>query len=275
MAWQHYRLLFRLLSPLHIGYRQAGNLMQARRYVPGKVLWAALTARITRDEHDGHQGHVYQRIGDLLHKHFRFGYLWLSLDKEHPYFPWDDDFDYLFLNSYAATALDYGRTAALDGSLRETEFLAPVTRDKRKVYLIGDMWVVESLPPDLTNWKKALRKMQLGGERGYGWGRIRLDGEIRPSEMTKIVGGFDWRAADDEVVVTLSTNEHITAHAVAAGQRAITGVSGAVEPLVGWERQSSGKYELSKDVIVAYTPGSIVNEEIEVCVGKWGIMETQ
>ena len=48
MAWQKYDLAFQLLAPLHIGYRKVGNLMQSRGYVPGKNLWAALTARLTR-----------------------------------------------------------------------------------------------------------------------------------------------------------------------------------------------------------------------------------
>ena len=49
MAWTHYRLKFRLISPLFVGFRRSGNLWETRRYVPGKVLWAALTARLTRD----------------------------------------------------------------------------------------------------------------------------------------------------------------------------------------------------------------------------------
>lgn len=118
MAWVHYSLCFRLLSPLHVGHRRVGNLMQTKPYVPGKLLWAALTARLTRDRDPSRtpQGKDYQDIGDKIKGNFRFGYLWPSLDQDRPCFPWEhDDFDYVFLGSYVSTALDYGREAADEG----------------------------------------------------------------------------------------------------------------------------------------------------------------
>ncbi|HEX9926566.1 MAG TPA: hypothetical protein VGD99_28225, partial [Anaerolineae bacterium] len=79
MAWQKYELIFRLLSPLHIGHRKVSNLMQSRSYVPGKVLWAALTARLTRDYDNGRDGQRYEKIGNKVCQHFRFGYLYPAL----------------------------------------------------------------------------------------------------------------------------------------------------------------------------------------------------
>jgi len=267
MAWTHYRLKFRLLSPLHVGYRRVGNLMQTRSYVPGKNLWAALTARLTRDHHDGSRGSEYRRIGDLVQEHFRFGYLWPSLNGESPYFPWEhDDFDYLFLNSYASTALDYDRSAALEGQLRETEFLTPRTRTDEPVYLTGDLWVQEEPPTELSAWKEALEQVQLGGERGYGWGRMTL--------------ATDLSQPDEQVDPTLSlqAEQRITAHALAVdtdGARAVPHIRGPVEPLLGWERdntQSGCTWRLSTAVIV-YTPGATAVEALRVTVGPFGIWE--
>jgi len=277
MTWTHYRLVFRLLSPLHVGYRKVGNLMQTRTYVPGKVLWAALTARITRDDHDGSQGTKYRDIGELVQEYFRFGYLWPSLDGQMPYWPWEhSDFDYLLLASYASTALNYDRQAAEEGLLHETEYIASVARNGQPVYLVGDLWVREGdLPPDLANWQRAFQNLQLGGERAYGWGRVRCctDWQARRDET---VGEHKWREQNGEAVLTIKAGKKLTAHARAAGHGAISGVVGAVEPLVGWERNnassSNNPWRLSS-AIVCWAPGSRVEHGVKVRISENGIWE--
>ena len=273
MGWQHYRLVFRLRSPLHIGYRKSGNLMETRRYVPGKNLWAALTARLTRDYHNGSRGSEYRRIGDLVREHFRFGYLWPSLDSELPCFPWgDEDFDYLFLGGLSSTALEHDQRAAQDGTLHDVEFIAPMTRTRKPVHLIGDLWVRDGLPADVSSWEESLRSLALGGEQGYGWGRVQMEGGPCQSPKERALGNLEWEA-NDEVVITVPADGCITAHALAAGDNAVTGIIGPVEPLVGWERRESGGYGLTRQVDVAYAPGAVVSEEIRVRVGEYGVWE--
>lgn len=279
MSWTHYQLRFRLLSPLHVGYRKVGNLMQTRPYVPGKVLWAALTARITRDDHDGSQGDVYRRIGELVQEHFRFGYLWPSLDGNEPCFPWEpNDFDYLFLGSYASTALNYDQQAADEGTLHETEFIAPVARDGQPVYLVGDLWVHEDkLPEDLNCWQTAFQKLQLGGERTYGWGRVRCctDSQAGQSGKGTTIAGYTWEERNDEVTLTVPEGGKLTAHARAAGNGTVAGIVGPVEPLVGWERDnedSKRTWRLST-AVVCWAPGSQATQEIEVRMTPNGIWE--
>ncbi|MCS7283150.1 MAG: CRISPR-associated protein, partial [Anaerolineae bacterium] len=252
MAWVHYTLRFRLLSPLHIGYRKVGNLMQTRSYVPGKVLWGALTARLTRDLGQGADGRAYQNIGKQVQDHFRFGYLWPSLDGQRLYLPWEqDDFDYLLLGSYASTALDYDRQAAEEGSLHETEFIAPVARDGRPVYLLGDLWVRDNLPPELENWRKALGRVQLGGERAYGWGRVRLESDLNAgSQSSTTVAGYSWEERADEVVICLLQGARACAHVLAAGSDAVREMVGPVEVLVGWEMNPAGGFQISQQPLV-------------------------
>ncbi len=284
MPWTYYRIIFRLKSPLHVGYRKVGNLMQTRPYVPGKLLWAALTARLVRDAGRGAEGRAYREIGRQIREHFRFGYLWPSLDRKRPCFPWKcDAFDYLFLGSYASTALNYSREAAEEGTLHETEFIAPHTRTDEPVFLVGDLWVKTTLPDDLADWERALGQIRLGGERGYGWGRVRLERlEMeRPTNQEQVdrgttTAGHQWEARDDRIVITVPKGSHLTAHAIAAGDGAVGGLTGPVEPLVGWERKEDGRYGLSEKVRVAYAPGSRVSEmitEITVCVGEHGVWQ--
>ena len=156
---------------------------------------------------------------------------------------------------------------ALDGSLRETEFIAPSARDGRPVFLVGDIWVQEDdLPPGLAGWKNALQRLQVGGERGYGWGRMQLETDLsQPGELS-------------DPVVLLQTGHPITAHALAVntnGGKAVPHVEGPVEPLVGWERKPDGRYGLTDKPIIAYAPGAIAipKQNLRVRIGPYGIWE--
>lgn len=244
MAWTHYKLKFRLLSPIHIGYRKVGNLMQTRQYVPGKNLWAALTARLTRDFPDTEWNNGYKEVGRRVAAQFRFGYLWPSLYGNEPCYSWDcEDFDYLFLDSYASTALDYSSHSAEEGSLHETEFIAPVARNGKPVYLLGDLWVNEEVRDkiDDESWKGSMENLQLGGERSYGWGRLALSPDWTGNNSGNGItaAGHRWQEEDGENVIMLNRGEKITAHALAsseAGDRDPTNdIEGPVEPMVGRE----------------------------------------
>lgn len=265
MVWHRYDLVFRLLAPLHAGWRKSGNLQQTRGYVPGKNLWAGLTARLTRDASKGASGQAYFEIGGLVTKHFRFTYLYPSLQMDGGYpprYPWEEEFDYLFLDSYTSAALDYPSQSAAEGLLHETEFIAPCTRTGQPVYLTGNLFVQDDLPDELQGWKDALGKLQFGGERGYGWGQVDFV-HCDPKEMLE----------GDKVRVKITAGKHITAHLHATEA---TGVTGAVEPLIGWERNndqnSKTNWRLSKATI-CYAPGSITSTDTTFVIGANGIWE--
>ncbi|MGB9873322.1 MAG: hypothetical protein ACPLYD_16895, partial [Anaerolineae bacterium] len=124
-----YKIVFRLLSPLHCGWFKQGNVQRTRPYVTGKILWGALTARLTRDVPD--LGGDYVMVGQRVNAELAFTYLYPATGQDVDLWPWGDpdEFAWRYLNSYAGTALDYDRNAAEEGSLHETEFIAPVTRD--------------------------------------------------------------------------------------------------------------------------------------------------
>ncbi len=272
MAWTHYRLKFRLISPLFVGFRRSGNLWETRRYVPGKVLWAALTARLTRDRGLGNRGEAYVTTGANVHGGFRFGYLWPSLDGAEPYLPWEHaDFDYQLLHSFVSTSVDVARSAALEGSLHETEYIAPRTRTGDPVYLVGDLWVASASSITEHEWRSTLANLRLGGELKYGWGRVELTGCDPASEA---LGGFAVTYAGDQVRLSLGSGQRITQHAYATGTEAVPGLSGSIEPLVGRERTPTG-YQLTQDVRIAYKPGCSVSatEGVTVAVGNHGVLE--
>lgn len=270
MTWQHYTLVFRLQSPLRIGARETGNLLSTQPYVPGRVMWAALTARITRDRGLGKQGTAYKQVGNELQDNLRFGYLYPSLDGQTPFHPWQDptEFDYLFLNSYVSTALNYDKQSALDGSLHEAEYIAPFTRRGEPVYLTGSLWVQDGYAFD--DCKKALANIQLGGERRYGWGRVTLV-ELTAGTNSKIPNPdqFTWDAGK------------VPAHIHALGVPA-TIFDGRIEPLIGWEITATGRKSLTPEVIGAFVPGAAFQQGKEShyefsigAMGMWKVKEKQ
>jgi hypothetical protein len=268
MTWQQYWLVYRLCSPLRIGGRETGNLLSTQPYIPGRVLWAALTARITRDRGFGQQGSAYKQVGNELQQNLRFGYLWPSLDGISPFYRWQDqaEFDYLFLNSYVSTSLNYSVQSALDGSLHEAEYIAPFTRRGEPVFLVGDLWIKEEYVSE--ELIKALTNVQFGGERRYGWGRVIL------ISIEETATGTDISNPDD---FTWSKT-HIPAHVYADGVSEAL-IQGRLEPLIGWEMSASGKKKLSSHIL-AYAPGASWNPEEVVeqsfrigAMGIWRIKE--
>ncbi len=281
MSWTHYRLVFRLESPLHIGYRKTGNLMQTRRYVPGKNLWAALTERIGLLHGAGDNHEVYKAIGDRLQAYFRFGYLWPTYEGRTsgwaPHFPWDDPahWDYLYLDSQARTALDPFARAAAEGMLYDVEFIAPYTRQGRPVYLVGDLWVRDDAPQNMmsVNWQTALHRLQIGGERTYGWGRLTLV-DFEGTDDNRLSWGEGWEWGLDEyglIRIIAKAEARLPVHALAADAhpyQAVAPLQGPVEPLLGWERQQ-GRYALSRAAIM-YEPGAQVSSGFSTYIHPWG-----
>lgn len=146
--------------------------------------------------------------------------------------------------------------------LHETEFIAPHTRAGQPVYLSGNLYTKIDLPTILNNWPEALKKFQVGAERGYGWGRVRLVSCDKQDEPFN----SEPRAA--------TLNGHITAHLKAEN---VTGIAGSVEPLIGWERNNDrdrkSDWKLSRQAIICYAPGAEAIGEHDFTIGPDGLWE--
>ncbi len=166
--WRCWRLTLSLTSPLHSGWRTLGNVKYCRPYVTGRMMWGAITARLVRDNESLYG---YREVGDRVNEELAFSYLYPSEEPDRvAAWPWcrPREFEWLFMGSYASTALVDARTAD-EGTLHETEFIAPRTRSGRPVYLVG--YVFELTGSDLP-WREAVGRLQLGAERASGWGRV-------------------------------------------------------------------------------------------------------
>lgn len=261
MTWAAYRVIFRLLAPMHIGWRKVGNLQQTRTYVTGRVLWGALTARLTRES----GGNDYKGFGDLVDDQLAFTYLYPS---NNPYvvshWPWAatrDEFAWNFMGSYASTSLENGRNAE-EGSLHETEFIAPHTHgdDPKQVYLVG--YIFENKQGEKLPWQGILRKLQFGGERSYGWGRVEPVKEML--EEVKNGKCFDYDLECDHnrpLLIAPRVDMRLLAHTVATDEPERQ--RGAVEPLLGRETgKDTGFGNKFPDVVeICWMPGGKVDKD--------------
>lgn len=294
MAWHSYQLTYHLLSPLHVGYRRLGNIQRTRYYLPGRNLWGAMTARLTRACYPQPGSAEYLAVGDYVRAHVIAGYFYLRLPDEGPYYPrleqgcWHygnlpaADFEARFIGSFGSTALTASTLTAEEATLHEIEFIAPhVQTDRppaRPVYLQGYLYLDQDrsmAPPPLRGLDDAiilgyLTELFVGGEQGYGFGRMVRHGEwVGPDVETS-----PWPQPRDLDGTTLRAHLKVS-------QTAQVVIQGPLEPVVGREwangQRGGARRGAGQDVsepIVAWAPGGQFEGDVpHLFVGPYGIWE--
>ncbi len=74
MTWTAFHWVWRLEAPLHVGMPPAGTLNRCRTYVPGRALWGAVTAEISRSR-NADTFPDYGKLGGEIAGNCRFTYL--------------------------------------------------------------------------------------------------------------------------------------------------------------------------------------------------------
>lgn len=280
MSWKSYRLTLRLLSPLHIGLQKIGNIQHCRRYLSGRALWGALTARLTRDFFTPTSAE-YNKIGERVNSELAFSYFYPALnDGLEVWLPWGqtnlEEFDWQFLGTYASTALADGHRA-LDASLHETEFIAPRTRDNRQVYLTG--YVFERQGTDLP-WHEVLNRMQLGSERRYGWGRVAVHGKLDECDDCL---GFVLKLDQSRPEIYLPGNGHLPAHTLVQDENVTDNFAGQLEPFFGrvWKATKQNDKDQDEEigtghgfspVAICWAPGTHAKSSDWFQIGEYGVL---
>jgi len=301
MPWDLYECKFRIKSPLHIGFHKVLTLSRTRPYVPGKLIWAALTAKLAPllEIND------YQKVGEFLKKSMRFGYFYPCVD-ETLYLPQyteeglrfgpldQTDFEKRFISSIASTAIQPQSLTAEEGMLHEIEFLSPFKIDDgKKVYLKGLLWVNELSENGLNISKndngfivsyndkmfefKNGNQLQVGGERKYGFGLIELEEVNLKDGSDRDLGnsGFTgiWEESENEIKISFNGKQHIWAH-VKYNSKLIE-IKGSIEPFVGrdWDKNGVGKKITLYGLY--WAPGSILLTNETFLIKEFGLLENQ
>lgn len=282
MTWTASHITLRVLSPIHIGWRKIGNLQQTRPYVTGRSLWGAFTARLTREL----GSNDYKGIGTLVDQQLAFTYFYPATQLDNVLlWPWSnqwDQFAWTFLGSYASTALADGRSAEA-GSLHETEYIAPYTRTGQPVYLVGYAFQQDSYAIGYK-WQDVLSRLQLGGERSYGWGRVQLKEPCQPITNPECFG-YDLildherplLRAKEKGARLLAHTRVSTIRDNSSNQNQIVRQDRevAIEPLIGRETNDKTGFgrELSKQAEICWVPGGKVGKDEQFQILKRGIWE--
>jgi hypothetical protein len=282
MSWTPYHVVLRLESQMHVGWGKVGNLQRTRPYLPGRALWGALTERLTRDVYvDRYNARDYQEIGERVNQTLAMTYFYVALRGETggyvPQWPWEaaaTRFAQRLLGSYPSTALVYPQQGAAEGTLHEIEYIAPRTLDRAAspVYLRGYLFAHTDAP---AGWQTALGRLQIGGERGYGWGWV------TPVAVQPLPGArgslFDlqdviYHLDGARPQIELPARARLLAHASADDPRAV--VRGPLEPLVGREWATNQEGTAGQQVVfnaVCFAPGACVDAAAPFEIGSYGM----
>ena len=283
--WQTYRVILRLRAPLHIGWGKVSYLQRTRPYVTGRVLRGALVNRVGRNGNIRGENPLdpFRAVSKTFAQYLTFTYFYPALKDDGGWkaqFLWEGEADFRrrFLSSYAGTALEYPQQSAAEGLLREIEFISPYTLDTGEpVYLMGYIFVDEGR--EKYDWRGALKRIQLGGERGYGWGEAQAeliqrlepkDGRLSLFGQEVVLDGSDRRPR-----LKLTEGARAWAHVWTTGAGS---VSGAIEPLVGREWRANNAQSPQGRHIgqhlkfdgVCFAPGSLVAKETTFSIEEGG-----
>jgi len=257
MSWTCYQLAYRLESPLHIGFHEAGYIQRTRKYVPGRAMWGAITARLTRLLYTEAGAQAYQEIGKKVNENLIPGYFFIgdpvpllpqyaegrglifARPDQNPEMEFTEaEFERRFLCSFTQTSIRGKTQTAEEESLHEMEFLVHRYKHAKDqpvlpTYLVGHLFLKDGTTIETSangsgstkiaseeDLKKYLAELTIGGERAYGCGRVVLEGE--PTKTDKL---FDWEfvGSEERPVVRKALEGSLRAHAARDCQRVIAG----------------------------------------------------
>jgi len=293
VTWTAEPVLYRLRSPLHVGYRPWGTVALTRYYVPARNIWAAFVDAYVR-----RVGGDYEKVGGDFKKDFRYGYFFVArpgaggLTVFTPAYRGGGlefggldvrQFERRFIGSRPATAITPDLNAAAEGTLREVEYISPRTKDAtgdlQDTLLAGVIWHQGG---GLVYEEHDLKDFPLvaGGERTYGFGVLAPMG-LRNGEKETITGLWPAAGGNGELVVAVEAGGALRAHAPAKALAA----AGEQEPLrwrefedqgnkdgrwgFGQRLAHPGKKEERSDMF--YVPGTTLTEGASFIIDQDGL----
>lgn len=194
MGWKLFRWVWKLESPLHIGFSASGSLNRTRLYIPARTMWGAITDELARQSSEN-AFPEYSIVGQEISRNSRFSYLYPGEQVNGNWYAWlpcfekgkglvwirednqdkkeDREFRRRLLTTRPGTAINHNSNGAEEGTLREFELINPLWLNENNpfaqpVAMIGYVFAKDGygLPDDLRN-------LTIGGESRYGLGKIK------------------------------------------------------------------------------------------------------
>ena len=291
---------FKLLNPVHIGYlpNQPGTVMSPTRcYVPGKTMWGAVTAALTRRMYELPTPENFRQVGNKLKGCLYFSYLFVS-DMSHCYAPRYDREQGLMWGPLAARVF-YARfigarvstsISPTGGAKRETlheiEFIRAKTGNgdgaSKPVSLTGIVLIdLEKAPQGwsidvsdgaiMINGIDIFSEIALGGERNYGFGRV-------TRQVASEIGETPFAGLDLKNEVSLGNDRPLLGHLVFHSDHKFFG---DIEILAGREYPTgeTGNSYINPGRYISYSgywlaPGTVIRSEgSNARMDHWGRFE--
>jgi hypothetical protein len=302
--WKCYELKFKAKSPIHIGYgSKLGIINRTRYYIPGKTIWGAVTAILAREGMEDYKPNIYKNVGNFVKKHMIFSYFYPLKDENVLYPNYTDngfgfgkknnesflmskeEFERDFITSYVSTAIDKSSKTAEEGSLHEFELIKDKSNGKETIfagYLFAKEGAIsngnysvkfsENGPFIETKDQNfplfdAIRNVQVGGERNYGFGWFEL---CEKKEINK-PNLYNSNMIVNLTDLSLEDDIHIALAHVNTKNLNLTDIRGDLEPLVGREWNSGGAGQKVSDAKICLTPGTKFNSESKIKIGCYGL----
>lgn len=296
-----YEATYKALSPLHIGYRQIGILKTTRYYITGKALWGAITANLTRHLLDApgpnrytEVGDEYRKVGAIVREAIKATYFFPMVDGEIylPHYECDDSeqygvkygkltetqFERTFISSRVSTGLDKTKTAD-ENTLHETEYIQNqvIMGDKvRDVLWRGYFFVkeensevktVENSDFVVERRGKALcasnflERLEVGGERNYGFGRLLLIDMMKKAAEVFGSGTTGFTVQSDTAFGHVCYKD--------------IDYTGEIEPLVGrmWSKEGPGRKTIDSQQdgqFIFFAPGTNFGSRKDLEIADYG-----
>lgn len=294
MTWQCFQIAYELRSPLHIGYHKVGNVQRTRYYIPARNLWGAITERLTRSgfKTDDVSEGDYRQVGAWVKDHLAFTYFFMhnGNDLLFPTFSEQGlcygnlreyEFERHYISSLVTTALDAVTTSAEANSLHEVEYIAAHCkvdpckghRTELQGWIFLDK-VACSVLGNKEKWERWLGELQIGGERRYGFGRLRLS-ENGWAEVNEDKNFLDYtiELSQSRPQIEVARSKPVLAHTLTSNVRG----KGMIEPLVGRETDTRNSHTFGRNLTrgkICWVPGTLLESTTPLRINQEGLWES-
>lgn len=298
MSWQAYTLTYRAASPVALGAYKFGFIQRTRYYAPGWTLWGAITAQLTRAAFAGAAGDDYETVGRFVADNLPTSYAYILVGGQ-PACPnyragqlcygelTAAAFESRFVTSFGQTAMAPATLTAHTNTLHETELLSPYDLGSDPLHSgepVRWQFTLYARQP----WQNApaaldgksvqdviavLDPLILGGERGYGFGRL-VQTDCAPAQPC---GGAEWPTPLDWCAETKTLRAHVEIDTL---KGLAIAVYGQIEPVARRLWQNEVKQDGAwgpgqrRKVHRLYVPGSRIEGEWTPAVGPLGLWQT-
>jgi len=299
--WKCYEIKFKAKSPIHIGYgAQLGIINRTRYYIPGKTIWGAVTAILARKLMGKYDDKVYGIVGKLVRENLIFSYFYPSMEEtvfypnyttegfgfgsgDNEKFVWaKEKFENELITSYTSTALEKSKTAE-DGSLHEFELI----KDGKEIVFTGYLFAKEGNVGNYfvkledkpfikkANQKfslfEAIKNIQVGGERNYGFGWLELLSKGIKQRNKSIYGSGICVDLNDNLVLK-NTDYFLALAHVNTENLKLNKIKGDLEPVIGrkWDKEKGAGENIS-NAQICLTPGTKFKSNSEIRISNFGM----